>query len=273
MARKSIYLVSLDPLQLSYSPTARQLGRVLKRAEYEDRRDQILREIGAAFREAAVRKGLDLKQLARMSGFTNMQKGTGRIKDLMEYGQINDTRLVRCLVGILELQPELDRHNLRIEEEDQRYQQARDEEQAFLATYLRLLLDQADRIRADEELQYTLVSESAFLSMAYIGGGYLPLGTLLEFWDSGRLVSACPECPGQVHLYSLGGSGLSGAGSMFGLCLQCRSGQQTKFDSTTAYALMRHPLFSPFQRRIRQGQFLNLPELVERLGSGGGGVA
>ena len=40
--------------------------------------------------------------------------------------------------------------------------------------HLPLILKTSDRILADVELSYTLISERALIGMAYGGGGYLP---------------------------------------------------------------------------------------------------
>lgn len=134
-----------------------------------------------------------------------------------------------------------------------------------LGSYLPLILANEQRFEKDRALGFTLIAENAHLSLAYGGGGYLPLGTLLQFWQPGRFTAGCTECGGTVYLYGAGGSLLSGAGSMWGVCAGCGSSQKTGFNTPISLALRQHSLFQPFQHRVAQEDYLGIHELMARL--------
>ena len=241
---------------------------MVRKEEYKKRQEQLLKQIGATYRQAALQQGLDHKELARRSGFKDLAKGVRRIKRLMESGVRRDKCLNRLLPEILGIEPELVRLRQRMKEEWEAYQKVLKEEGDLLAEHLALILEQADRICADAKLQYTLISENAAVGMLYIRGGYLPLGTLLDFWKADRFTAVCSLCQGQVYLYSAVGSPLSGTGQMIGLCVQCKRRQcASPLDVQTAVGLCQHLLFKSFQDRIQQGEFLRLADLVACLHS------
>jgi hypothetical protein len=87
---------------------------------------------------------------------------------------------------------------------------------------LQLILDHADDILANERYFYCYQC-TAFLSVAYHGGGQLPLGVLILLWRQGEMLDTCTKCGGTVHIFGVGGSPLSGSHSWWGFCIQCGS--------------------------------------------------
>jgi hypothetical protein len=82
-----------------------------------------------------------------------------------------------------------------------------------------LLLRHRERIRGEPRLA-AVTHPHAMLSCAYIGGGLLPMGALLELWE-GAWTATCPDCAGLVFITSVGGSVLSGSHGWSGVCSAC----------------------------------------------------
>ena len=95
---------------------------------------------------------------------------------------------------------------------------ARDRE-LFISNF-RLLWENRARIFADPELYDAPLSFSA-LSCAFLGGGPVSLGILLELWEDGRWIEPCPNCGGECRVFYRCGSILSGANKWWGFCMGC----------------------------------------------------
>ncbi len=59
------------------------------------------------------------------------------------------------------------------------------------------------------------------LDLAYIGGGPIALGPLIECWNAGELQRDCESCGGVVFIHRVAGSPLSGTCSLSGWCEAC----------------------------------------------------
>lgn len=93
-------------------------------------------------------------------------------------------------------------------------------EKQLLRQNLGLLLENAEKIINTPEYFFCPL-RTAFLSLAYINGGMMPLGALLLLWKEEKLIETCPDCSGKVYLFSAGGSPLSGSNSWGGICPAC----------------------------------------------------
>ena len=140
-----------------------------------------------------------------------------------------------------------------------------DENLQLFSEYLPQILQKADGIIGEREFRYTLIADSAYLHAGVVGGGYLPLGTLLSFWQKNEFTDECHKCGGKVYLFCARGSPLSGGGSMEGVCIDCKRRQKTAFKASTAIALHDHHLFKPFQKLVKPGFFPRFAQLVEWL--------
>lgn len=93
-------------------------------------------------------------------------------------------------------------------------------EEQLLLSNLPLLVENTHRIISTLEF-YACQPVSSWASFAYVGGGPLCIGHLLEGFASGCLRLHCPHCDGPLFVVRLGGSPLSGANFMTGACLSC----------------------------------------------------
>ena len=134
-------------------------------------------------------------------------------------------------------------------------------EKELLRTHLPELVGHALRIAADEELRLARPCESAYVSVAYMGTHDLPLGALLELW-TGEFHRPAAD---RFYVLGVGGSPLTGMGTVWGYVGDDRVWTTRPFDRELAFGLLTHPLLSPFQRRVRQGQALDLAAVLERL--------
>jgi len=93
-------------------------------------------------------------------------------------------------------------------------------ERALFTAHYPLLWEARSIIFSTPEMYNAPLSFSA-LSCAYIGGGPLCLGILLELWDNGNWTVACSECGGVCRIVYWGGSPLSGTNKWSGFCILC----------------------------------------------------
>ena len=238
---------------------------MLLHEEHRENKRRIRKEIGQTCAKAATRKGLSETRLAELAGYENIAKGVRRVHKLLSTGKTKNGRLLYQLGEILQVGEEIDELFEKLKGETRQYQTELNEESKLLADHLLLILEKSEQIAPDRRLANALISECAFLSMAYAGGGYLPLGTLLCFWQQDRFTDTCEECEGKVYLYGAGGSPLSGSGSMWGRCAQCHKGKKVAFNGRLASELQNHALFHPFQERIKEGEFIRIAALIARL--------
>jgi hypothetical protein len=240
---------------------------MLLREVYADRRGQIARQIGEVYRQAAAQQGYDTTELARLAGYSDPVTGARRVEHLMVAGRTRDTGMANALAKLLGVRKEVKELRRRHKRLESDCRGEMEEERAFMAGHLGLIIEQAAQIRTDAELCFTLICQSARVSFGVGGAGYLPLGTLLDFWGQGRFVRKCRRwrCPGTVYLYGAWGSCMSGGGNMGGYCLRCGRERTVGYNYELARDLWAHPLVAPFQERVREGRFLGVRELVERL--------
>ncbi len=85
---------------------------------------------------------------------------------------------------------------------------------------LPLLLEKADVI-INTPRYFFCTFDSAFIPLMFIHGGMIPLGILSLLWQQGKLKAICEFCGGEVYIYGLGGSPLSGSHSARGCCKDC----------------------------------------------------
>jgi hypothetical protein len=239
---------------------------MLLQKRHEEIRDRIREEIAATCRGAAQQKGFTGKKIAELAGFENIPKGVRRVHQLLEKGKTKDRDLIHNLSGILQVEEQVAPLFLQLEEEGKRYQIELAEEDRVLVDHFPLILEKAEWIRREEGLRNALITERAFVSVAYVGPcGYLPLGLLLDYWQQGKFTDVCGECGETVFLYGAGGSPLSGSGSMWGACGQCGKGRKAPFDGQLVLGFREHELFGPFQERIGEGKCMRIQELVDAL--------
>ena len=93
-------------------------------------------------------------------------------------------------------------------------------EQHLLFASLPSLLSSFDQVAASPS-SYFCTPSCCWASLAYIKGGPLCLGWLLELHLSRKLTGTCPACLAELFITQLGGSILSGTNFCKGVCLQC----------------------------------------------------
>ncbi|MDA3810674.1 MAG: hypothetical protein PF518_10170 [Spirochaetaceae bacterium] len=114
---------------------------------------------------------------------------------------------------------------------------------------LEFLLDNFEKIKTTPEYYFCPVPDS-WLGAAYISRGRseLYLGELLSLWKNGDWLGLCPECGDTVFLTNAGGSPLSGSGSAWGICKDCKK---------MVYGIKP---FGKYFRQIVKLPFIVLPE-------------
>ena len=91
-----------------------------------------------------------------------------------------------------------------------------------LVDYFPHLLKYYDEARKNSEIYYIPV-ETTLFSCAYLANTKLHFGDLLTLWQSEPWHTTCPECNSQsLFIFGAGGSPLTGSGSAWGVCCQCR---------------------------------------------------
>ena len=123
----------------------------------------------------------------------------------------------QLVLGCHELKPRL--AELERQYAERSREQVRREEDYFFENY-RYFWKNRNVIIHNAELCRTPVY-FAVLSLAYIAGGPLRLGMLLQLWQRGLWTAACPKCGGTVRIFRWGGSPLSGNNSYSGRCVDC----------------------------------------------------
>lgn len=113
-----------------------------------------------------------------------------------------------------------------------------------------LLLKHADRLLANPRHREVAVP-GGFVSIAYIGGSALHLGTLLRLWQSGTAgwSGTCSRCGGKFVILGYGGSPLSGGGSGWGVCACCDAFIRVRFNTGHALEALRLAESSPSAER------------------------
>ena len=240
---------------------------MLLKIQHEKNDKNIRDRVSSIYKGALKQKDLTLRVVAESVGYTKVEKGINRINRLIDAGELpqqeGDLQYKICrMLGVEEAISSLVKE---MEAESISYQSALQKEKDLLQAHLPSILAHSDRIRADSEMRYALISEHALAGGAYIGGGYLPLGLLLEFWQRDKFTEKCSACGGRAYLYGAGGSPLSGSGSMRGICIGCLEESEFAFNAKVVIALKKHESFEPFQELISNDRFMRIEELVDRL--------
>lgn len=95
-----------------------------------------------------------------------------------------------------------------------------DREDDLLCANFALIIDNSAQI-VNSPSKYFCSPTSCWLSAAYVGGGPLCLGFLLEGYSNGALLQNCPRCQQPAFIFCLGGSPLSGANFSTVFCRSC----------------------------------------------------
>ena len=77
----------------------------------------------------------------------------------------------------------------------------------FLAENFEIIEQNFELILENKKYFYTELY-NAYLSLAFIKGGYIPLGVLVLLWKEEKLIGTCPDCKGKVYIIGVGGSPL-----------------------------------------------------------------
>jgi hypothetical protein len=101
--------------------------------------------------------------------------------------------------------------------------EARGVELEFFRKNLSIILANSYQVLATPRYFFCQLG-SAWLSVAFWfgGGGKIPLGVLVALWQTGDMVFECPGCHGRLYAVGICGSVLSGCGSAWGTCANCR---------------------------------------------------
>jgi hypothetical protein len=100
---------------------------------------------------------------------------------------------------------------------------AREVEDQLIREKLPLIISNSGRILSTPRY-FFCQPLSAFLSCPYVfgGGETIPLGVLVLLWRAGKMKFDCPACGALAYGFGVGGSVLSGSGSVRGICIGCR---------------------------------------------------
>lgn len=106
----------------------------------------------------------------------------------------------------------------------------RQKEDFLFSRNIDMLLTNTDYIINKPELHFCTFG-NAYLSIAYMRGGHIPLGILLSLWRDNELIDTCPDCGGRLLIIGSGGSPLSGTHSYWGYCEKCLKRNNGKKES------------------------------------------
>ncbi len=141
------------------------------------------------------------------------------------------------------------------------------EDDELLLTNFALILDNANRIIESSEM-YFCTPLSCWLSAAYVAGGPLCLGFLLEGYRDETLLQPCSICQTPANIFRLGGSPLSGSNFSSVICLKCdeifKIRHAPGFCQRLVYILHRRKEKAPLWQQTL-GSELSLLTLVETL--------
>lgn len=93
-------------------------------------------------------------------------------------------------------------------------------ERSLFLKHIPLLLDKTDQI-LEQPILYFCAPSCCWTSLAYIAGGRLCLGYLVEGWQEGVFVDTCPQCSANFFVFQFSGSILNGSNSSGGYCCSC----------------------------------------------------
>ena len=250
----------IDPTQAileAANPRRRRQPAVLYGEQAHALRADAQVEVGLLLQRRAQQQGLSQRDLVTGLGYTNINKGFRRVDAVFDGAQPGDLR--QRLSELLQVSDEVGQVLAQAENEAQVLEAAALAERDLLRRHLHDLVDHAVEIAADEDLRLALPCENAVASVAYIGHRHLPLGTLLENWSAERRLPVVER----FYVVGVGGSPLSGSGSVWGFDEASMGSVSKRFDRRLGLALLEHPLVEPFQRRLSSGNVLRIGEVVE----------
>lgn len=91
----------------------------------------------------------------------------------------------------------------------------------YLIDHRNILFEHLDEIQKDPELSELRLLD-AWAGSAYIGKFDVNFGQIVSLWESGKWTGKCKKCGGTVYITNCSGSVLSGGGSAWGFCAECR---------------------------------------------------
>lgn len=205
----------------------------------ETKKDLVLMEkvnfIGNFFKKKREEKGLSIKEVARLIRFKNLTKTEKRISEIE-----NNNTIYRDYIDELSRIYEISFKDLELD--PSQYKNIKDaiiaKNEMILAeleiekakTYLKiidqlpLLYKNFDLILNDPTL-YFIPINNTYVGAAYFGmvKGELVLGEILKLWKDGDWVGKCHNCGNETaYIFAAGGSPLSGSGSGWGVCSNCK---------------------------------------------------
>jgi transcriptional regulator with XRE-family HTH domain len=188
---------------------------------------------GAFLKQKRERNNLSINETAKLTGFKNLRKTAGIIKNI-ETGTITippgyKTQLFKILnINSVEWEKETGNSNPENEAILVHNQQILNNQLKIrlnIITLLPELFIYFNEIKNTCELYFATVP-AARISVLFSGKpeSDLYLGELLTLWKNGNWRTVCSSCKGELFIFSAGGSPLSGSGSAVGICREC--GQQ-----------------------------------------------
>ncbi|HPS31222.1 MAG TPA: helix-turn-helix transcriptional regulator [bacterium] len=189
--------------------------------------------VGEFFKRTREERNLSILQVAKLFGFSNIDKTKRNIEDIERSGK-HYPEYFRKLAEIYQIpfanvniitqyQKEFDLkkkellHKITVEKEKRT-------ELFFLKVIdsLPFLFRHFDRIVCDPDYYFIPMPGSCFSAAYMKSRPELYLGELLTLWKNGKWTSECSVCGGTVYITGAGGSPLSGSGSGWGYCSKCR---------------------------------------------------
>jgi hypothetical protein len=122
---------------------------MLLRQAYVERRDQMARQIGEVYRQAAAQQGYDTTELARLAGYSDLVTGARQVQHLMVAGRSRDTGMANALAKLLGVRKEVKELRRRHKRLENDCRGEMEEERAFMAGHLGLIVARAEMIRTD----------------------------------------------------------------------------------------------------------------------------
>jgi hypothetical protein len=134
----------------------------------------------------------------------------------------------------------------------------------------KFILANKDKILSSLQLS-AIAIDGCYLSLAYIGGGDIPIKLLFELWDEGEMRPNCKQCNFSAYAIGMGGSPLSGSHRWWGYCLECNdyiTGSETAFGPLWLKPREKIKMASAIARegnkeKVEIGEFVEL--LVDKL--------
>ena len=120
-----------------------------------------------------------------------------------------------------------------------------------LQATLPLLLESGDLLSTHPRC-YASAPLPALVSCQGRGGGRLPLGGLVELWDSGGFHTSCPACGSRLYIVNVWADDRTHEHILTGVCVSCPDPQTTIFASRSEYGKVWDALYEARLWRDRQ---------------------